>query len=347
MKEDSVFADKDYKWYAHRYQIVWKVLIGFSLFLLLIGFALTQTDGGVSVAIALVGGGIALVVGISGLVHTARMSQRVVIYKPKKGFSFYRKTATFRIRRYSRFETVTLITLLLIALLCLTTGHWATLLEFLVLLVPLAYHLHRMKNRIRFHEPVDDASYFELEELGIVSDADIIKTLYKDFSSWSDVKENDKLLIVTQDAFICVRFSDKENASRFELPLSQFDRLGILRIGKYFEGYLLTLGFDGKFLRIKLNGNSYQDSPEEFIAFFLKEMDARMLHQPIAAEKRPVSSTETKKSRITVVPKASGQTASHFHPAPSICIRNLDLGENGIQEVGTEQNHTTNRVLDL
>jgi hypothetical protein len=141
------------------------------------------------------------------------------------------------------------------------------------------------ERRVRFSVPLDDASLFELESLGVVSVNDVVLSLYKDFSSWNDVKAGSKILLITQDNFIVINFTGRDAAKKISFRLASLERLSIMTSDK--EGtdanvdFLITMGFkDSDDLKLVLKGESYQDSPELFIAAFLKEADARLLKKP-------------------------------------------------------------------
>jgi hypothetical protein len=142
-----------------------------------------------------------------------------------------------------------------------------------------------LMKRIKHHVPIDDASRFELEELGLISETDVVLSIYKDFSSWNDVKDGSKVLVLTQDNLVVLNFLDRENAQKFVLPLKGLECLSISSFNASGDakkaGVLLAMGFkDLPALRLILKGESYQDSPEVFISFFLKEIDARLLKKP-------------------------------------------------------------------
>lgn len=330
----NIYSDKDFRKYVGRKKVAWRVLIGFGAFFFIIGIGLAGVKDS-SASVALMGGLTCIIVGCIFIHRVKRRCQAVRKYVPQKEFSFYRKTASERIKKYSIFEVI-LAVLIAAFILCMITrfsiNHLFTAVGDILLLISPIIYLQYMKHRIKFHENIDDATYFELEELGILSDIDIVKSLYKDFETWESVNENDKILIVTQDAFICVRFTNRYEATQFKLPLSQFDKLGILRVGKYLEGFLLTLGFHEQYLRIRLSGKSFQDSPEEFLAFFLNEMDDRMLQKPYIAKERPCSSAK------------SGKT---YQNHPPINIRNLDFDTYGGEVKNNASQTGKSRILDL
>jgi hypothetical protein len=187
-------------------------------------------------------------------------------YIPQKGYKFYRKSSNKRMMHY----TVIQIILSLFAIIGIYNNTYGSAINVALAII---YIQIMMKKRIKLHEPIDDAMYFELEEMDIINSGNIVKALYKDFENWENLKENKKVLLVTQDNFICVNFKNRFEADKYVFPLSQIDKLGILRTGNYKEGFLITIGCNNKLMKIRLAGDSFQDSPEEFISFFISELD--------------------------------------------------------------------------
>jgi hypothetical protein len=138
---------------------------------------------------------------------------------------------------------------------------------------------------------IDDASLFELEELGLIKESDIVTALYKDFSSWDEVQQGSILLLLTQDDFIALRFTSPGEAHKLILPLSKIERLGVNCLGilgKDLRSFLLALRAQDKIVKLIITGDSYQDSPEEFCRQLLIDLDNAALGAPQRqpAEKR-------------------------------------------------------------
>lgn len=187
--------------------------------------------------------------------------------------------------------------------------------------------LQVMKTRIKIHTMIDDASLFELEERGIITPADLVKSLYKDFNSWAELKPNAKLLLLTQDRLISIIFNNADEVVRNECSLSRITKLGFSTFqtseSATGSGTLLFIGtVDNDIFRIKLLGSSYQDSPEIFISQLIKildELGASQASQP--------------NNEVVVVGKTTSQT-------------NADVSI--VHDEGTEiKNSGPSRYIDL
>ena len=136
------------------------------------------------------------------------------------------------------------------------------------------------------HDKIDDASLFELEELGFIKKCDIVTALYKDFYSWNDVKEGSKLLVLTIDSLLVFSFISKSNAKKYALQLSKIERMEIIKglFAPPLHIDLNTILFSAKdhliTINIILEGMSFQDSPEEFIRQMLIDLDNILLNKP-------------------------------------------------------------------
>ena len=176
------------------------------------------------------------------------------------------------------------------------------------------------KLRVKYHQTIDDATYFELEELGLIKETDVIISLYKDFISWKDVKADSKILILTQDALVCIVFSDRTHAQKVAVSLNQIDELGIFApvSQKTFNGMIVTIGRQKQYLRMVLKGTSLQDSPEEFIARFLKQLDNAILnrqHGEVKTYKRSETTTSENIEQIRTIEIADVPAASSMDHA--------------------------------
>ncbi len=197
-------------------------------------------------------------------------SYQVKAYEPHQGFKFYRQSSQNRLRQYTIIQSLFAIPIIFNLI------HF-DLTNIIKALLPVIYIQTNLKGRIRLHVTIDDVTYFELEELKIINDGVIVRALYKDFADWTDLKKGSKILLVTQDRFICVSFRNRNEADQYSCLLSQVNRLGIVRAGIYGGSYLFTIGRDNQLIQVKLLGQSHMDSPEEFMAFLLKELDQRKL----------------------------------------------------------------------
>jgi len=200
-------------------------------------------------------------------------------YIPGKKFKFYRKTSEARIAAYKKNRIIFVTSILIVSIFSFLNSDIFFGIFYLVIIIsPVLYYTFRI-NRVKLHEDIDDASYFELEELGIISEYEVVLSLYKDFASWNEIKPGDKILALTQDKLSVIMFSDRSSAKRFCISLKEIKNVGILQLSNKTPGYLLSLrcASGTNVFKILLMGASFFDSPEEFIAFFLRELDDRLL----------------------------------------------------------------------
>ncbi|WP_135556803.1 hypothetical protein [Paenibacillus cymbidii] len=193
------------------------------------------------------------------------------VYRPGKGFWYYRLTRQNKLHYLTAGEAV--IVLIAAGLLLFTE------VPVYFTLLPAAaglYSLHFVvKPRIRLHTPVDDASLFELEELGIIGMNETVLGLYKDFEQWAYVTDGDKIVVLTNDQLVIVRLSGPESGERISVSLRDIHRLGILSSGNAGQGLNVVIGLsDETVVRFLLHGESFQDSPEEFVHQLLQSLDA-------------------------------------------------------------------------
>jgi uncharacterized membrane protein YkgB len=216
------------------------------------------------------------------LVKLIPQADKPVAYVPGKSCKGWRKTPEQMLKSYKIGIPVTIVVILLLTLITagirgIGTGIGACIGSVITL-------FYLMK-RIKYHVPIDDATRFELETLGLISENDAVLSTYKDFSSWNDVKDGSKVLVLTQDNLVVLNFLGRENAQKFVLPLKKLERLSIASFNASGDaqktGILLAMGLDNSpVLKLFLKGESCQDAPEVFISFFLKEVDSRLLKKP-------------------------------------------------------------------
>jgi hypothetical protein len=224
----------------------------------------------------LLGGGVMTIGAIAALVIMNRQLKALAPYRPGKGFWYYRLT------RRQKMNYVTASEIFIILLIAFF--FWAGVLTWYVLFASIGSLLYLqfvIKRRIKHHTPVDDATLFELEELGIIQPEDIVKGLYKDFESWSTVGESAKILVLTPYRLIVIVMSSPEQGDRMEIRLRDINRLYLMGNGRQGQGLIATVGLtDGSILRFTLHGNSHQDSPEQFVQQLLESIDNLYIKQP-------------------------------------------------------------------
>lgn len=269
------------------------------------------------------------------------MNGVVDIYRPGKGFGFYRKTREEKLKHY-RYGQIILVVLIGISFV-LKTGIVQTLTVGIAGILYIQFFLMR---RLSLHTTIDDATLFELEEIGIISPSDIVKALYKDFVSWNEVVAGKKIVIVKQDSLLCLVMQNKEEALQYEVPLRDVYKLGIMGNGNKGEGYLITIVTrEDQTFRILLDGNSYQDSPEEFFKHFLQALDEALSSEMGAHAMKNKTSSMKRDHRVDVDPQsaARGNTS-----APHLNIRHLDIQPMTNPEVDlNDQNSKSGRYIDL
>ena len=216
-------------------------------------------------------------------IKRSRMEGKLPQYVPLKGFGFYRKSSEQKIKLFKIRQKVSLLLALATVLYVInpfiakSISCYITAIYVLFILLVYALDSRGKKTRIKFHEPIDDANYFELEELGLITEKDVVISLYKDFASWKEVKENSKLLILTQDALVCLNFKERTRANKLVIPLKEITGLGF---NSEISAVFMALEVAGSTIRLYLKGENIQDSPEEFISRFLKQLDNYILNRP-------------------------------------------------------------------
>lgn len=189
------------------------------------------------------------------------------IYQVGKAFWLYRKSAEQKIKLYTYGQ----IGVLLMLLLMLITGNMNGSLVYLIVGV---VSLQVFKNRVKLHTIVDEPTLFELEERGIIELQEIVKSLYKDFESWNNVKQGSKILVLTTDKLAMIKINSIDEYEKIECRLRSIKRVSIIRNGEYGQGLLFSIGTnDNNVYLIKLGGESFQDSPEEFLSTFFQALD--------------------------------------------------------------------------
>lgn len=266
-------------------------------------------------------------------------------YIPGKGFKHFRMTREQKLRYIS-------LTVwgagIYFVVTWLYTGHFP---RNLLYALSIAFFVHYYtKNRIKVHTKVDDALLFELEELNIVRSSENVEAIYKDFSTWDSVNSGEKIILVTDKNLVCLIMENRENAVRIDIPLREINRLGIVGYGSRGKGLIFAIGTrDGKNVRIKLEGNSRIDSPEEFTRYFLNTLD-KVLTGTYA------QNIEGQNARPTIVTTAD-KTLNHdqtlkMNETPRISIRTLDFNdynssESDTQTVNAKSDSKSKRFLDL
>lgn len=303
-------------------KMVWFGLFFFGL-ILLIGIM----DGDMMMSI---GGGVMTIGAVAALIITKRHTQSLSAYRPGKGFWYYRMSRENKLKYLTGGQI--LIVILLAGLF------WAGYFNWYVLFATLfgLYYIQAViKPRIKLHTPVDDASLFELEELGIIGPEDIVEGLYKDFESWNDVVSGSKVVVLTLDHLVVIRMQDPQHGERLDIRLREIERVGIVSIGKQGQGMILTVGLnDNSIIRFALSGESFQDSPEQFIQQFLQTLD-RLL-----GNKAPKSVSGPARERPDETPSGAWEQKPSF--------RHMDLADQpAVSSAGTALPSSGRRMLDF
>lgn len=231
-------------------------------------------------------------------------------FRPGKGFWYYRMSAQSKRAYITVGQCVLLLLLIGFWMLDSFNGYTAiTAVGGIVVLQVL------VKRRIKRHTEVDEAGLSELEELGIIRQGEVITSLYKDFEKWSNVSGNAKVLALTRDRLIVIIMASAEDGARYEIRLREITGLSIVNKGKYGQGVIVTLKLaDETVINLLLEGESQQDSPEQFIQTLLKGLDR--VYTGTAGS----AASEQKGRSRPEHPKFSGK-----EPLPQ--IRYLDLNE--------------------
>lgn len=233
------------------------------------------------------------------IVHNSTyLHEKVRRYTPEKKFRYFRKSTEQRRRPLKIKRNFFRILMAASAIYCIffvvlrldSSLSWAEITFSITLIIFLFYIesiIQKSFLKIKYHQTIDDATYFELEELGLIKETDVVISLYKDFTSWNNVKVNSKILILTQDTLTCLVFSDRTHARKVTITLNKIDELGIVKAFIMLSmakaapsGMVITIGWHKQYFRIVLTGLSIQDSSEEFVSRFLKQLDNAILSRP-------------------------------------------------------------------
>ncbi|WP_410770362.1 hypothetical protein [Fontibacillus sp. BL9] len=215
--------------------------------------------------------GFMFLMGIVGLVNIKKqITGEITPYLPGKGYWYYRQSPQSK----STYLTVTQWLLLLFILVFWMSGYFSWYVS-IVALLGIYYIQTLFKRRIRLHTVIDDASLFELEELGIIEPEEPVNALYKDFANWTEVPKDAKLCLITPDRLIVIRMASSESGERYDILLWEITGLAIIGTGSLGQGMIITLRMadNDQLIRLTLTGDSHQDSPEQFIFFLLKSLD--------------------------------------------------------------------------
>lgn len=246
---------------------------GFVVWIPALYFALLEGEW----AMALIG----LLLLVANIIALTKVHQQIhgamTPYIPGKGFWYYRMSAQSK-RTYNTAGQWLLFLILMISYMT-GYGNGYTVTTCIGGIIA----LWAIKRRIKLHTEIDDATLFELEELGIIEEGEMITALYKDFEDWADVPEGSKVLALTPDRLIVIRMASPESGSRHEIRLKEVARLGLASEGRDGKAIIITIGLaNGMVARLLLKGQSSQDSPEQFIHALLLALD-RVYLQPAAS----------------------------------------------------------------
>lgn len=284
-----------------------------------------------------------VVAGMISLRKFNQIDQNLVEYRPGQGFRFFRATKERRLREYT-FAQFGIAAIMLVYLFYRSsTSSYTPLVIGVGGIFSIQYYL---KKRIKLHTQIDTASLSELEVMGIITSQHFVKAIYKDFQSWDRIKKGNKILVVTQNSLICITMEDQFNAFRIESQLSSINRIGIIGSGRNGRGYLISIGtLDNRNIRLKLEGASSQDSPEEFISHFLRTLDEALT----MSTPPPINQSLTRNAVQGEVKKnTNNNTASNNIPIPKLNIRQLDFFDNEpTNDNNTHQVPSNERFLDL
>ncbi|BBI30963.1 hypothetical protein [Cohnella abietis] len=244
--------------------IIWLALILCAL-LTLVGISMGDWR------MALVAGGITIAC-IAALSAINRQLDAIPPYRPGKGFWFYRLSRSRKIHVLTVGQVV-----IFLVIIGLQGFKISSVMYALVLISTIQF---MFKSRISHHTPVDQASLFELEDIGVIQPSESVIGLYQDFQSWTTANGGAKILLLTPERLIAIRMINPNEGERTEIPLMDIDRLGLVGQGKKGEGLLLSVGVsNGSIIRFMLLGQSFHYSPEQFIQQFLELLDKRSAGQ--------------------------------------------------------------------
>lgn len=239
-------------------------------------------------------GGVAMTAGaIAALFTLRRQSGQLLEYRPGKGFWYYRMTRKNKIAYLTAGQIVIII--MIVVFFFSGIMNWVGVFTGVIALMYIEF---LMKRRIKYHTTIDDATLFELEELGIIEPEHIVNGLYKDFQSWNDAREGSKIIVLTTDEFIVIRMNDDNGGDKLHIRLRDINRIGIIANGSHGQGLILTIvQRDDMIVRFTLIGESFQDSPEQFVQQFLQTMDRLFIGHQSATNDSVVSEIVEPESR--------------------------------------------------
>jgi len=214
--------------------------------------------------------------GIYGLfkLSQTKSADHLKEYQPGKGFWFFRKTPQQKLRMLS-------LTQLFVILMSIGFMYYFPFSRILPGLIIGLVISQIIKQRIKFHTPIDDASLFELEERGVILKNEIVQSLYKDFDTWENIKAGNQIIYLTPDSFVSILFESENYFSRYEYRLRNINKVDIIGNPGSKQGYILAIGtMYQEFIRVNFNGKTYQDSPEQFLSQFLAHLDRALLNLP-------------------------------------------------------------------
>ncbi|MGG0824779.1 hypothetical protein ABE099_18090 [Paenibacillus turicensis] len=288
---------------------------------------------------------IGLILGVICLFKADSFYSNEKEYIPGKGFRFYRMTKEQKLKYFTYTIWGGLIYL---AFSWIYNGHIPR--NFIYMLSLLFFFHYYTKSRIKAHVQIDDALLYELEELNIIKSQEHVEAIYKDFSTWSSVNSGEKIILVTNKNLVCLIMENRENAVRIDIPLREINRLGIVGYGSRGKGLIFAIGTrDGKNVRIKFEGNSRIDSPEEFTRYFLNTLD-KVLTGTYAQN---IEGQNARPEIVTTANKALNHDQTlKMTETPRISIRTLDFNDNNASEsdaqtVNAKSDSKPKRFLDL
>ncbi len=246
-----------------------KVAAWFSIFLFGACLLIALSEGRVFFIFL---GVILVILSIYALILTYRLNAHPRIYRPGKGFRYYRADTQKKLRHITYGQWLALFFI---------AGSWmtgyGTYLGTVIAVLAIADSQFRIKRRIRLHTTVDDATLFEMEEIGILYENEDVVALYKDFESLNEATEGSTVFIVTEHDFVVAIKEADSQFYHYHISLNSIDGVQILSTGKTNEGLLMSLAHGDEQSNYYIRGDSYMDSPEVFVHGFLNALDDALL----------------------------------------------------------------------
>lgn len=277
------------------------------------------------------------IVGVFALLKVNRnLNGTLSPYVPGKGYRYYRTSRKTKLRLLTGVQAI--------VVLIVVAGTVYLQVSYYVIgtgLMGILFVQFYTKKRIALHTDVDPNSLQELRDLGILSSAESVRAVYKDFVSWEKVRPGYKILVVTRDTFISLRMEDETDAVRLDCRLRDINRVGLVAFGRQGKGLLMSIGtVENDVLRVKLDGNSYRDSPEQFVSRFLACLDEALT---TPAEVQPPARPPAPPAPPVVPPVPPAPTDSGPEPQaaepptdpagavpPNIRVRMIDLHDSAV-----------------